>query len=301
MNNPFNTPIKKGKFYKELSDSISKLAIDLINIIYHYAKNENDHAEYYHNTINCKDQLLYGVEEITILGDNLYIKEYQYNKILVYDLKTFKLIDTIRDIHKNDIFWRYIQKYIRENKKSICSGYCPLVPNHSMKNFWCHWGNKGEDKFTCNDKYRFVWRFDERLIHIFDQITKKRVHVIPEKYSPKETATIDWINYNTIIEQVEVSVYKKYYKTNIIVYNNILYIIGYYLYYCIDGLGRNHSFSDNYIHLYDTNTFEFIREFTKTNRHDVWNRPTCMAITDDLIIICLNNRQCEVWTKEDCF
>jgi hypothetical protein len=304
--------IKKGRFHKKLADSIPELAIDLINIIYLYAINENDHAEYYHSTIDCSYQLLYGMDEITILGNNLYIKEYQYGKIIVYDLKTFKLVDTIYHINNDDNFREHIKKYLCENKNSICSGYYPYMRHDLIKNFW---SRRSENIVTCNDKYMFTCNNEytyirddnytcvpkrQPMIHVYNRITNTKVIVIYEKYSPIQTYMIRETNYNGKINWIYVDVYKYCSEKNITVYNNILYVIGYYMYDCIDNMGGSHSFSDNYIHLYNANTFEFIREFTKIARYNPSDHPIHMAVTDDNIIIGLSNNQFEIWVKEDC-
>jgi hypothetical protein len=300
MDNPFNTPIKKGRFYKELADSILKLPIDTINIIYHYAKNDNDHSEYYNITIDLPNHLFYNIQEITILGDNLYIKEYQYDKFGVYDLKTFKFVDTNYTMGDSVTFHRYVKKYLCSNKYPIRSGYCPnLWSDDIMTNFWSYTVDK--NRYAYSDKYIFHWNPRSHSIRVYDKSREEKESWIDEKYLPKENNVLDRINLNGKMEQIYVTVYNQYCEKNIMVYNNILYVIGYYSYHCFDAVNKKYSFSDNYIHLYDVNTLEFMREFTKTREYDTCNRPICMAITDELIVILLNNQKIDVYNREDCF
>jgi hypothetical protein len=297
--NKSSVPIKKGKFYQELANSIPELVFDLINIIYQYAKNENDHMERYHSTINCRDHMSGLSDKMTILGDSLYIIGFCHDTILVYDLKTYKLVNSIRGMNR-DTFREYIKKYLCENEQSVCSGYhpYPIYPEYK-KNFWseiCF------DIVTSNDKYIFTWIHKDHLIMVEDKMIRKCVYKISEKYSLKKTGTFDWLNHKGKFEKKQVNVVDWNYKKNIMAHNNILYIIGNYLYKCIDEVGRNRIFEDIYIHLYNADTFQYIRElFTKTNNYNSGNIPLCMAVTDNNIIICRTYNEFEIWIKEDCF
>jgi hypothetical protein len=306
--NKSTVPIRKGTYHQELVNSIPKLFSDLIDIIFQYAKNENDHIEYYYGELNIAPDKHDDLNEIMILGYNLYIKQSYYFRFRVYSLKTYELLDEIYGKDFMDIYCGHITKYLSETKEPICSGYYPYNEN-LIKNFWEYrkykkfsWEYYINEKNTYSDKYKFRWTSGDDLTTVINKETNDRIYVIKEKYQRKKIYIMDYG-----MEQITITVKKCCYDKNIMVYNNILYVIGYYLYRGIDGIGRSHEFADSYIHMYNANTFEFIREFTEISGI-TWNKPISspnkyvkyMAVSEDRIIISLADGTINIWVKEEC-
>jgi hypothetical protein len=290
-----------NKYYQEIANSIPNLIFDLINIIYQYAINENDHAEYYHGTINCNESGLCSIESMSILENRLYVlgrhfMDYVLHQktFCVHDLKTCKRLNKYH-VAEHESFYNNICKDLKIN---ICSR------DYSNNDILIKTLYNGENVITFSDKYRFQWNGIFQCIQIVDKMTYLHKHDLYEKYQQKKEN--DTFFLDVMDKKIKVSVKKfAYSQKDITIYNNILYIIGYYSYECIDTLGCEYDVVESYVHLYNAHTFEFIREFIKLSSHHgpiLFDKsiPICIGVTDIKIIIFFTGGKIRIWNKGDC-
>jgi WD40 repeat protein len=246
---------------------LSKLPNVLIDIIYHYAQ---CFYENYSNTIKRYSD----IENITIVGNNLFVCNPHLNRIYTYDVNTNRILSVTVDCYDlydgiNDQIEKNLIKFSGKQ-----SGYYPRN-NNLLKNCW-----REDDKYviTSNDEYKFTYSKFNHDINVFEKKSDKYVTHIIEEYK-RSRMTIKSI------------------KKNIIAYNNILYVIG--------NIEYNEIYNDNYIQLYDTSTFKFIRNFGEhrdLQEVDFCNKkpmPKYIARTDDKTFVCMDNNTIEIWTNKE--
>jgi hypothetical protein len=265
----------------------TKLPNVLISIIYFYVRR---YIEKYKTTINCfYKNYLFGLDNITILEKSLYISSAQCRIIFVYDTDTYELLHIIEDIWSfSTTINRHIEKYLEaKSDDSDCvfvpasknySGYCPTNVN-KFKNFW----SESSNIETYSSDYKIVFNKLHNDIKVFNKKSDTLMHNFRYRQNRNMNCDHD-IKYK-----------------NIIVYNNILYIIGYELYKLF--LGGN-NFVESYIDLYDLSTFNFIREFDKSSDLSAitfLNNPKYIAFKDNTIFISnYSGSKIDVWIKEEC-
>jgi hypothetical protein len=276
--------MNKSEIYQGLYEA-TELPDVLISIIYFYVRN---FIERYKTTINCvynNDPI--NLNEITILGKSLYVLDRMHMKIFVYNTDTYELLHVIENSYALVITMNHhIEKYLEVKSSdlqyiSILKNYSGFYPdnNNKFKNFWTH--GRYNDIETYSDKYKVLLNsiFDD--IIIFNKTSDEQIHILEQKYQ-----------YLTLPRSRQ---------KNITVYDNILYIIGTVRYESIiDGY-----FIHNYIHLYDLDTFEFIRGFgsndDKLINDDIFRHvPEYIAFKDDTIFVSTANSKIDVWVREEC-
>jgi hypothetical protein len=285
---------KKSQIYKIMEQTLETIPLVLITIIYRYI---HHWQERYHTTIDCRNGDYYNPVDIgrmTILENKLYVIDEKRGVILLYNLDTYKLIQILdknrsyvsRD-YLGDRLNEYISKYLKDNEDKLnlsnCSGYYS-EDEQLLKNFW-----HGCDKYpyiypkkyirTYSEKYMFEFcNYDKYIINVCDKITEKLTYQINDNYE----------NYK-----------KDLMESIILAHDDTLYIIRRFMHE-YDGL----YYTSYYIRLYDTETFEFIREFARSpNKYPDHVRPNYIAVTNDKIIISMtgsNTNMIEIWIKDEC-
>jgi hypothetical protein len=244
---------------------------DLVNLIYGYGKCHEDFVK----TIKCKRNGKWiNIDKITIIENVLYAFEGK-NNIYAYNTNTTGLLYR-RDYL--DGVTNIINRHLLFDDKN-CSGFNPNN-NKILENFWHI--DDSKNITTASDKYVFKYNHDTHKIKVYDKLKKYICDIKDEdEYEHKHK------NYKFC-----------YTKKNIIVNNNVLYIIGLISYIYDRDNGR--TIREYYIHLYDAITFKFIREFgTSTIRHHddytEYHGPICMAFMDNKIFVCRNDYEIEIW------
>jgi hypothetical protein len=314
--------MSESKIYKKLCEILISheyrlLLPELINIIYQYVK--GNYIETYNDTIHCYKNGMWMIpEKLTIIGNQLFVTDY-VQRIYIFDINTHKLIQTM-DLSFNDkgasnhTISDYVEKYLTDNKIDNDSQSSTL--NFSgyysrnikmIKNFWYINYRKNKEQIIASATdliFVYIPRIDK--IFIFDKQTNKRIGHIKEIYKYKKPLL-------------------RFYK-NIFVYDNVLYIVGCVVYSNIEGevySNMKNETEENYFHLYNATTFEFIREFGKNQQTSLLTfspklgdehlsifgkgqnktlggNPDYMAFTHDKIFISMRNQTIEVWNREEC-
>jgi hypothetical protein len=238
------------------------------------------------------------ISKITIAGDMLYIFENYTHNILVYNRNTKSLCEV--STNPNDVI--KINNTIEQClQKKNCSCYNPN--KKILENFWHEDDNY--NIIAVSDKYIFEYNQGIYIPHPYNEEIKiyNRNFRLVNENPYKKTEYI-----GSIKDIFERKYYKySYYSSskNIIVYDNILYVIGRITQrkeHNISGGTYWNYVDDFYIHLYNASTFKFIREFGKTTHthHDDYSRyhsPLCMAFADDKIYVCKSDNEIEIWNN----
>jgi hypothetical protein len=264
----------------------------LIDVVLEYSKSIRDN---YETTIPLKHKGIWiSPEELTILGDKIYVTS-RPDILYIVCAETYKIVQIIQDnrIENLNCYVKdYLTQFTKDNKivsdehdmstpkfkkrKLTLPSFSGYFPNNDnlIENFW-HLSNRNSIAYT--DKYMIICKYGTNEISVYDK--KKNIYItnIKEK-----------INYN-------------YYTKRIIVWSNELYIFGF-----IKSDERVFMTFNCYIHVYDIETFEFVREFRNMlndsqQEYNATQFPTCIAFKDNKIFIGLTNGGIEVWSTSDVY
>jgi hypothetical protein len=270
---------------------------------------KHDHKEKYTTTLYHNYDTIH---KITILGDNIYIYHVDYMYIQNININFIKLPKIGTPETVESILNYKIDEFLKENDKSFCSGYYPSN-DESIQNFYDKVIKNDEIKTTAYSKGNiFTYSSKDHKINIFDKKTKELIHTINNDFLYKQTRIIrklrrNWFKNIFLPERMSKSYNHdlnfRYYR-NIITYDNILYIIEYFWYtetitqYKII-TRRNDDLGGCYVRMYNIETFEFIREFTKRNEYTYKSFPVYMVVTVNKIAIYLSTGDIEIWDISD--